>query len=135
MNGIRALTTRQFMQIALYVCFGLLQLGIDWLVFVGLTAAGVAVPFANVSSRLIAAFAGYAFNGLFTFRRDDTPVLGKKAFRRYCVLWCALTLISTMLVYLVEHRLSLKLSWIAKPIVEATLAIVSFLTMKSWVYR
>jgi hypothetical protein len=46
-----------------------------------------------------------------------------------------LTALSTVLVTVVAARLGLQMAWLAKPLVEACLAVVSFLVSRHWVYR
>jgi hypothetical protein len=45
-----------------------------------------------------------------------------------------LTLLSTALVAALADRLNLQIAWLAKPVVEAGLAVVSFFISRHWVY-
>ena len=106
---------------------------LDWAVFVALTALGVMPIPANVTGRVTGALVGFRANGRITFSVPGSPRLGRCRFARYLVLWIMLTLLST--VTLLAEQLSLEIAWLAKPVVEAGLAVVSFLVSRHWVYR
>ncbi len=108
---------------------------VDWAVFVLLTASGVATVPANVASRAVGALLGFCANGWFTFRDTRAPRLGLRRFARYAVMWVVMTGASSLLVALVADHLSLQVAWLAKPVVEGCLAVVSFLLSRHWVYR
>lgn len=118
-----------------FVVVGACLLGIDWGVFVGLTALGLWPPVANVLGRIAGASVGFWANGSFTFGTPRRRRLGGRRLLRFAVLWIALTLLSTLLITLVAHRSGLSIAWIAKPLVEAGLGIVSFFVSRHWVYR
>ncbi|MDN5924323.1 MAG: GtrA family protein [Xanthomonadales bacterium] len=108
---------------------------VDWLVFVVLSALGVAPMLANVSGRVAGALFGFVLNGVITFGRFDAPRLGLHRLGRFVVLWVALTTLSTVLVTSLADHLSLHAAWIAKPAVEAMMATLSFFISRHWVYR
>ena len=51
------------------------------------------------------------------------------------VVWLIATALSTWLIVLVEHHLGLRLAWLAKPIVEGGLAVLTFLAGRYVIYR
>jgi len=118
-----------------YLVFGLLQLLLDWLVFVGTTALGMPVGPANVAGRLAGMLLGFWLNGRFTFADAAGGRLGWQRFARFALLWVVLTAASTVLVSMADHALGLRWAWLAKPMVEAGLAGVSFFAMRGFVYR
>ncbi len=118
-----------------YLVIGLVQLLVDWLVFVVATALGLPVAPANVAGRLAGMLLGFWLNGRYTFAEAGSHRLGWKRFGRFFVLWLLMTAASTLLVSLVDHALGLQYAWLAKPLVEGGLACVSFLLMRYVVYR
>lgn len=122
-------------QIAFYLAFGFAQLGIDWALFAGLTLAGLPIGWSNLISRLAAAMVGYLLNGAVTFRSNGAGELNRRALIRYLTLWIALTALSTILVSVIGNYSNAGTTRLAKPAVEAFLAVISFITMKFWVYR
>lgn len=118
-----------------YLAFGLLQLLVDWAVFVAATALGLdAVP-ANLLGRISGAMLGFWLNGRYTFACEDGARLGWQRFRRFGVLWISMTIASTVLVHAVEQHLGLHSAWMAKPVVEGGLAMVTFFLLRRLVYR
>ncbi|WP_439450363.1 GtrA family protein [Stenotrophomonas sp. ATs4] len=118
-----------------YFLVGLVQLLLDWLVFVGTTALGTPVVPANIAGRMAGMLLGFWLNGRYTFAEAGTQKLGWKRFARFFGLWLLLTVSSTLLMSLVDHALGLQYTWLAKPLVEGGLACVSFLLMRCVVYR
>ncbi len=118
-----------------YLVIGLLQLLLDWAVFVAATAAGMEVITANISGRLAGMLLGFWLNGRYTFADQGRQRLGWGRFARFISLWLAMTVASTLLVAGADHALGLKYAWLAKPLVEGGLAGVSFLLMRSLVFR
>ena len=119
----------------LYLAFGVLQLVLDWLLFVAFTASGMPAAPANLGSRTSAALLGFWLNGRYTFADGHGQRLGWRRFARFWLLWLAITAISTVLVAVVASRLGLHQAWLAKPLVEAGLAVVSFFALRHWVFR
>lgn len=119
-----------------YLIIGLLQLLLDWLVFVACTAAGLPVVPGNVAGRLAGMLLGFWLNGRFTFAdAQGRQRLGWRRFTRFLLLWLLLTAASTLLVAAADQALGLQYAWLAKPLVEGALACVSFLLLRFVVYR
>ncbi|HEY5972054.1 MAG TPA: GtrA family protein [Pseudoxanthomonas sp.] len=118
-----------------YLLVGLVQLLLDWGVFVAATALGMPTPFANLLGRVSGALLGFWLNGRLTFAIDGQARLGRKNFARFLLVWLSLTFISTWLVSHTALELGLRASWMAKPLVEAGLALVSFFLLRHFVYR
>lgn len=117
-----------------YVAIGLVQLAVDTVAFIGLTALGVALAPANVTGRLAGACLGFILNGRMTFAMPDQQ-LRWAAFGRFALLWLVMTILGTALLQAVEQQLGLRGSWYAKPMVETMLAVLGFLAMKFFVFR
>lgn len=120
---------------ASFVLIGGLLVLVDWSTFVALTALGMGTIVANVLGRIAGALLGFWLNGHVTFASNGTARLGQARFVRYALLWLGLTLLSTTLIALLSQWLSLPLVWAAKPIVEACMALLSFLISRQWVFR
>lgn len=118
-----------------YIVIGLVQLLLDWLVFMGSTALGLPVAPANVIGRLAGMLLGFWLNGRYTFAAAGQQRLGWKRFARFLLLWMLLTAASTLLVTAADHALGLQYAWLAKPLVEGGLALVSFMLLRHVVYR
>lgn len=117
-----------------YVLVGLLQLLVDWAVFVMLSAAGLTVEPANVAGRISGAVLGYWLNGRFTFAGDDTT-LGRRQLARFLAMWVVTTAVSTWAIGHVDDTVGLRWAWLAKPAIELALAIAGFMLSRHWVYR
>ena len=118
-----------------FLMVGLGLLTADWAVFVVLTVLGTPAPVANVLGRITGALLGFWANGRFTFGTPDATRLGPHRFLRFLAMWLPLTVLSTLLVTAVEAKLGLQMAWLAKPAVEACLAVISFVVSRHWVYR
>jgi len=118
-----------------YIAFGLLQLLLDWLIFVSGTALGLPVGPANIIGRLAGMLLGFWLNGRFTFADSHGQRLGWARFARFLLLWLLLTATSTVLLAAASDSLGLRWAWLAKPLVEAGLALVSFFAMRRFVYN
>jgi putative flippase GtrA len=118
-----------------YIVIGLVQLLLDWLVFVGSTALGLPVAPANILGRLAGMLLGFWLNGRYTFAAAGQQRLGWRRFARFLLLWMLLTAASTLLVTAADHALGLQYAWLAKPLVEGGLALVSFMLLRHVVYR
>lgn len=118
-----------------FLLIGLLQLLVDWSVFVAATAAGMPTVPGNVLGRVCGALLGFWLNGRITFANGDDARLGWRRFGRFMAMWLVLTALSTWLVALCAHALGLRLAWLAKPLVEGMLAVVSFFLGRQLVYR
>ena len=117
---------------SLFVLVGLAQLALDSSVFIAVTAAGAPVPVANVIGRVSGATFGFWLNGRWTFSKTK---LDRGHGLRFAAMWVVLTCLSTVLLQTVDSRLGLHRAWMAKPIVEAVLAALSFFVSKHFVYR
>lgn len=130
------LQSRLLRQGSSYALIGGLQLLVDWAAFVGLSAAGVPASGANVSGRVCGALLGFWLNGRYTFAdQQGAARLGWSRFGRFLVMWLVMTVISTLLMVRVEAELGLRLAWLAKPLVEGGLAVVSFFLGRHLIYR
>lgn len=118
-----------------FLAVGIGLIVVDWLVFVLLTAAGTTSVVANVAGRVTGAVLGFWVNGRVTFAQAGVGKISARRFVRYALLWSLLTLVSTGLVALCVEHFGLRLAWLAKPLVEAGLALVSFMVSRHWVYR
>lgn len=145
-----------FRQGGRFLVAGGVQLLLDWALFVALTAAGVAAAPANLCGRLAGALLGFVLHGRYTFAgqragpadagfagaspgaggsKEAPGRLGTARFLRYALAWSALTALSTLLVTLVADQAGLRFAWLAKPAVEAGMAVLSFFVWRHWVYR
>ncbi|WP_019338860.1 GtrA family protein [Stenotrophomonas geniculata] len=119
-----------------YLIIGVLQLLLDWAVFVLVTAAGLPVVQGNLAGRVAGMLLGFWLNGRITFATaDGEQRLGWRRFARFLPLWLLLTTASTLLVSSADHALGLQCAWLAKPLVEGGLAVISFLLLRHVVYR
>jgi putative flippase GtrA len=118
-----------------FVAVGVVLLLIDWLSFVLLTMAGVPVALGNTAARAIAAAVGFWFNGRWTFAHEGQARLGRRRLIRYVLAWSVFTVLSNWMVAAIAVQFSLGYAWLAKPVVEGALAVVSFFTARYWIYR
>jgi putative flippase GtrA len=108
---------------------------IDWAVFVLLTRAGLGAVQANICGRVVGAMTGFFLNGMVTFRRDGNANLGWHRLLRFALAWAGMTILSTACVGIVDRRLGLGAAWVAKPAIDAVLALLGFLVSRHWIYR
>lgn len=116
--------------------------GIQYLVDAGLYALmisnGVNTLPANITSRASAASMGFLLNRYLTFgQRNESLKRFGSSLLRFLVLFATMTLISTLAVLWLEavwgsDNLS---RIIAKLLVEALLAVASFLVSRFWVFK
>lgn len=118
-----------------YLIVGLVQLLLDWCVFVAVTAMGMPVVPGNVIGRASGMLLGFWLNGRYTFADQGRRRLGWRRFVRFIGLWAAVTAVSTVLVAAAHDALGLQYAWLAKPLVEGLLAALSFLLMRWLVFR
>lgn len=118
-----------------YGVVGVLQLLLDWMCFVGLTALGAAVVPANIGGRVAGALLGFALNGLVTFRGEEGARLGWARFGRFMTSWLVMSVLSTVGVHLVDARAGLQWAWILKPAIDIVLAGAGFVASRYWIYR
>lgn len=112
---------------------GGLQLMLDWGVMMGLSASGVPLPVANVAGRVAGASLGFWANRRITFQRQDGSAT--RHLLRFLLLWSVLTTVSTLQVEFVAVHGGLSRAWLLKPLIEAVLAVISFLVSRQWVFR
>ena len=118
-----------------FVFVGLLQLLLDWSVFVATSALGLPTAPANLAGRVAGALLGFWLNGRLTFAQEGQAKLGWPRFLKFLVVWLVMTVISTLLITGIEARLGLQLAWLAKPVVEGGLAVITFFLWRHLVYR
>lgn len=118
-----------------FIIIGLLQLLLDWAIFVAATAFGVPVAPGNLLGRICGAALGFWLNGRYTFADNGSARLGWQRFLRFALLWIVLSAISTWLVGRVATTLGLQYAWLAKPVVEGLLAVLSFFAWRHLVFR
>jgi putative flippase GtrA len=122
-------------QAMLFLAVGAAQLVLDTGVFVLLTSLGLPLAPGNILGRIAGASLGYWLNGRYTFARGGVPQLQRRHLGRFVLAWSALTLLSTLLLSQVEAVAGLSGSWLAKPLVEALMAMIGFVLWRHWVYR
>lgn len=119
-----------------FLIAGGLQLLLDWSVFVVLSALGVETATANLCGRIAGAILGFWFNGRYTFASaEGSARLGWSRFGRFLLVWIPATLLSTWLMVLVSQQLGVQWAWLAKPLVEGTLAVLTFIAGRYLIYR
>lgn len=117
-----------------FVMVGVALLIIDAGIYAVAIASGIDNAVANPLSRALAAALGYAAHGRFTFAADGTAP-GSPSLLRYALVWIALTALSTLALGVISAALSPAVAVLAKPLLEAALALISFLLLKAWVYQ
>ncbi len=118
----------------LFLIIGIVQWLVDSGITIALSHAGLALEAANVAGRISGAMLGFWLNGKITFAHQHAS-LGRSQLLRFITLWLALTLVSTWAVGGIGRHASLQAAWLAKPLVEIVLAVVSFFVSRHWVYR
>jgi putative flippase GtrA len=118
-----------------FVITGLAQLALDWSLYVALTLGGVAIVVANPLARACVVCFGFWMHGAYTFAGGGGRNLGWAQAARYVPTWIALTLAGTLALAAIESRHGLRVSWVAKPAIEAVLAVVSYFALRQWVFR
>ena len=122
------------LEATLFVVVGGAQLLLDWAAFVVLSYAGCTLLVANVVARFAGAMLGFWLNGRYTFLRESAGLNGAHL-ARFVIFWLIATLISTLLLEVAHGYVRLEMVWLAKPVIEAMLAVCSFLVSRNWVYR
>jgi putative flippase GtrA len=133
-RGVGYVTVSLLRQGRWFVVVGVVQWLADWSVMFLLSRAGVAIAPANVAGRVCGAMLGFWLNGRITFAQQGQQP-GWRQLRRYVLLWCANTALSTAGVWAIHAMSGLRGAWIGKPIVDGLLAIGSFFASRHWVYR
>jgi len=116
--------------------------GIQYLIDAGLYALmisnGVTTLPANITSRASAAGLGFLLNRYVTFgQRNESFGRFARSLLRFLVVWSAMTLISTLVILWLEavYGSDNTIRIAAKLLVEALLAVASFLVSRFWVFR
>ncbi len=122
-------------QSLIFLFSGGLQLAVDTTIYVMLSWSGLLPVYANTFGRIAGAGIGFWFNGAITFAADNAIPLGLKQLFRFTVMWLTMTAISTFSIDLIARNLTLEYSWLAKPLIEVALAMISFFIQRNWVYR
>ena len=117
-----------------YTVVGLVQLAVDWGITVLLSHWGLRIGAANVIGRVSGALLGYWLNGRYTFSGEQ-HTLGRQQFLRYVLWWLFATVLSTVAIELIDDYLGRKWAWLAKPLVEGCIALLSFVMARQWVFR
>lgn len=118
-----------------FTFIGLLQLLLDSSVFVGTTAFGLNPILGNIAGRICGAILGFWLNGRFTFANRDGPRLGLRRLCRFLLCWLVLTGISSWAMRTIAYRSGIHQAWLSKPIIEGTLALLSFVLGRYVIYR
>lgn len=117
-----------------FLAIGLLQLVVDWAIYVILTWLGLPAQPAYIAGRVCGAMFGFWLNGRFTFADEDTTV-GRRQLIRFVLLWLTTTAVGTWAVGAIDALVGLKWTWLAKPAIDALLSGAGFLVSRHWVYR
>lgn len=118
-----------------FVIAGVTQLLLDWGLFVALSAAGLGTDFANPIARGCVALFGFWLHGIYTFAGDGNRRLSWRNLGHYLPIWTLLTLMGTVALGMITREFGLHYAWLAKPLVEAALAAMSFFAWRRWVFR
>lgn len=121
-------------KIGLFFLFGVLQFGIDFILYTTLSMIGVNILYANIVSRGSAAIVGYLINGKYTFNKD----LSTNTFVKFCIYWVFMTALSSSLLWLVSFGLNnstITYVAVSKMVVELLLFMISFIIAKKMVYN
>lgn len=117
-----------------FLIIGFIQLVADSAITIALSRIGLALEAANIIGRVCGAMFGFWLNGRFTFSGHDFS-LGRPQMQRFIAAWLLLTTIGTLTLGQIERNLDLRSAWLAKPLIETTLAIASFFLSRHWIYR
>lgn len=125
---------RHLRQGGMFVAVGLAQVALDSSIFIALTASGVPVAIANVFSRMSGACLGFLLNGRYTFAEGGPARNTPYHLGRFALAWSSLTVASTLIVHTIAQMKSLHGAWLAKPLVEGSMAVVGFFVWRHWVF-
>jgi putative flippase GtrA len=118
-----------------YGLVGVLQIGVDSLLFISLTKFGAIAAAANIAGRISGAILGFWLNGKWTFASDSKQPLKARHFGKFLISWALMTLASTAVVMFAAHLGGLRAAWVVKPIADLALAAIGFTASKLWIYR
>lgn len=122
----------------LYLLVGGLQYVLDAALFGIFLSQGLATVPANVVSRAMVAAGGFVANRYVTFgKRTDNINSFSSSMLRFSGLWLVVTVLSTTLIMLLKQGWgeAVEIQVAGKLLVEAVLAVISFLVSKYWVFR
>ena len=119
-----------------FLVVGVIQLLVDWGVFVAVSAFGVPVSASNLVGRASGAILGFWLNGSYTFRSaDGRRATGWGNGGKFLVTWVVMSLLSTLCVAYVDQLVGLRWAWVGKPLIDGLLAALGFLLARNWVFR
>ena len=98
-------------------------------------AAGEGKRMKSDRPKVLQAIAGKPMLGHVVDAAQGRPRLDRQHLLRFVLAWLALTALSTLLVAQVAGRIDLHAAWLAKPAVEAALAVLGFVVWRQWVFR
>lgn len=122
----------------LFVAVGAFQYLLDTALYALLISFGIEIAPANIVSRLSAAASGFVLNRYVTFgQRNETVKRFSGSLMRFVLFWVATTVVSTLSIIWLADILGGDNTQrvVAKVIVEAVLAVVSFLVSRYWIFR
>lgn len=122
----------------LFLAVGVFQYLLDAGLYAVLISTGMGTVPANISSRASAAAAGFLLNRYLTFgQRNETLQRFRQSLLRFVLFWGLMTLLSSALIILLESAWGSDNSSriAAKLLVEALLAVISYLVSRFWVFR
>lgn len=119
---------------ASYAVIGIVQWLVEYGLMLALSEWVMPVEPANVIGRLAGACLGFWLNGKWTFAGDDTHV-GRRALRRFVLMWIGLTVINTWVVHLIDAHFGLRMAQLLKPAVDLSSGAIGFLLSRHWVYN
>ena len=117
-----------------YAAVGLLQWLVEYAVMLALSHWVMPVAPANVAGRISGALLGFWLNGKWTFAAEGHQ-LGRRAIRRFLVMWLVLTTLNTAAVDIDDHYAGLAAAHSRKPLADVLCAGLGFLSSRHWVYR
>lgn len=122
-------------KISLFFVFGVMQFGVDSLLYTGLVTLGVNLWCSNFISRFSAAMVGYYANGKYTFSTKSSL----STFVRFCLYWLFMTMLSSFFLYISEKILPENENFISifasKAVVEIFLFFVSYMLANKVVFK
>lgn len=122
-------------QLVLFVMVGLVLVVVDWAVFSLLFFLGMPLTPANVLGRAGGACLGFYLNGRITFAEAGIARLGKHRLLRFVIAWVAWTTLGTLLMHHARTLFGDHAPYLAKPMIEAFLACLGFLSSRFFIYR
>ncbi|KFA88814.1 GtrA family protein [Archangium violaceum] len=134
------LSQKTWLQLLAFMGVGGVQLVVDAAVFHVLVQWGAPTVPANFTGRLVGACMGFALNATLTFRSAMRGSMSWQAWKRFWVFWFAMTVLSSVLVRSGQALLPddpRASGWLTavKLGVEATLAALSFIISRQWVFQ